>query len=99
MEEEYAPVHPAGRPAPRMLPLVDRAERCTSYTRDRWAAQERIPRATVEAEDDSGALDGVPSSRHGDHAGALTRRSTGRGRDHGSRAGAADAFGRLCHHP
>lgn len=29
---------------------MDRAENCTSYTRDWWAAQNWIPRATVEAE-------------------------------------------------
>ncbi|WP_399478937.1 hypothetical protein [Streptomyces sp. OUCMDZ-4982] len=40
----------AGHPGPRMLPLADRAENCTSYTRDWWAAQSWIPRATVEAE-------------------------------------------------
>ncbi|MEU9621280.1 LysR family transcriptional regulator [Streptomyces sp. NPDC048155] len=56
MEEEYALVHPAGHPAPRTLPLVDWAENCTSYTRDWWAAQEWIPRATVEAEDDGAVL-------------------------------------------
>ncbi|MFC9619033.1 hypothetical protein ACFTXM_03240 [Streptomyces sp. NPDC056930] len=33
-----------------MLPLVDRAEPCTSYTRDRWAAQEWIPRVMAEAD-------------------------------------------------
>ncbi|MFE7396207.1 hypothetical protein [Streptomyces sp. NPDC057557] len=42
-----------------MLPLVDRAERCTSHTRDRWAAQEWIPRATAEAE---AAADGAALS-------------------------------------
>ncbi|MFG2627131.1 LysR family transcriptional regulator [Streptomyces sp. NPDC048473] len=58
MEEEYALVHPAGHPAPRTLPLVDWAESCTSYTRDWWAAQDWIPRATVEAgaEDDGAVL-------------------------------------------
>ncbi|WP_442811036.1 LysR family transcriptional regulator [Streptomyces sp. NBC_01217] len=56
MEEEYALVHPAGHPAPRTLPLVDWAESCTSYTRDWWAAQEWIPRATIEAEDDGAVL-------------------------------------------
>ncbi|MEV5675309.1 MULTISPECIES: LysR family transcriptional regulator [unclassified Streptomyces] len=56
LEEEYALVHPAGHPAPRSLPLVDWRENCTSYTRDWWAAQEWIPRATVEAEDDGAVL-------------------------------------------
>ncbi|PCG85970.1 LysR family transcriptional regulator [Streptomyces sp. WZ.A104] len=56
LEEEYALVHPAGHAAPRSLPLVDWAENCTSYTRDWWAAQEWIPRATVEAEDDGAVL-------------------------------------------
>lgn len=55
-EEEYALVHPAGHPAPRTLPLLDWAENCTSYTRDWWAAQDWIPRATVEAEDDGAVL-------------------------------------------
>ncbi|MFH8372174.1 LysR family transcriptional regulator substrate-binding protein [Streptomyces cyaneofuscatus] len=56
LEEEYVLVHPAGHPAPRTLPLVDWAENCTSYTRDWWAAQALIPRATVEAEDDGAVL-------------------------------------------
>ncbi|MEE1789940.1 LysR family transcriptional regulator [Streptomyces sp. BE308] len=56
LEEEYALVHPAGHPAPRSLPLVDWRENCTSYTRDWWAAQEWIPQATVEAEDDGAVL-------------------------------------------
>ncbi|MER5275697.1 LysR family transcriptional regulator [Streptomyces sp. NPDC002809] len=55
-EEEYALVHPAGHPAPRTLPLLDWAESCTSYTRDWWAAQDWIPRATMEAEDDGAVL-------------------------------------------
>ncbi|WLQ38271.1 LysR family transcriptional regulator [Streptomyces castrisilvae] len=55
-EEEYALVYPAGHPAPRTLPLLDWAENCTSYTRDWWAAQDWIPRATVEAEDDGAVL-------------------------------------------
>ncbi|MFB8087589.1 LysR family transcriptional regulator [Streptomyces sp. NPDC055992] len=55
-EEEYALVHPAGHPAPRTLPLLDWAENCTSYTRQWWAAQDWIPRATVEAEDDGAVL-------------------------------------------
>lgn len=56
LEEEYALVHPAGHPAPRSLPLVDWLENCTSYTRDWWAAQEWIPQAAVEAEDDGAVL-------------------------------------------
>ncbi|MFE7457005.1 LysR family transcriptional regulator [Streptomyces sp. NPDC057554] len=56
LEEEYSLVHPAGYAAPRTLPLVDWAENCTSYTRDWWAAQAWIPRATVEAEDDGAVL-------------------------------------------
>ncbi|MFI6947728.1 LysR family transcriptional regulator [Streptomyces sp. NPDC050422] len=55
-EEEYALVHPAGHPAPRTLPLLDWAESCTSYTREWWAAQDWIPRATMEAEDDGAVL-------------------------------------------
>lgn len=55
-EEEYALVHPAGHPAPRTLPLLDWAENCTSYTRDWWAAQDWIPQATMEAEDDGAVL-------------------------------------------
>lgn len=56
LQEEYALVHPAGHPAPRSLPLVDWAESCTSYTRDWWAAQEWIPQATTEVEDDGAVL-------------------------------------------
>ncbi|MEV4879679.1 LysR family transcriptional regulator [Streptomyces cyaneofuscatus] len=56
LEEEYALVHPAGHLAPRTLPLVDWDENCTSYTRDWWAAQAWIPRATVQAEDDGAVL-------------------------------------------
>ncbi|MFD3960668.1 MULTISPECIES: LysR family transcriptional regulator [Streptomyces] len=56
LEEEYSLVHPAGHSAPRTLPLVDWAENCTSYTRDWWAAQSWIPRATVEADDDGAVL-------------------------------------------
>nr|WTB36309.1 LysR family transcriptional regulator [Streptomyces sp. NBC_00830] len=56
LEEEYALVHPVGHPTPRSLPLVDWAENCTSYTRDWWAAQEWIPAATVEVEDDGAVL-------------------------------------------
>ncbi|MER6419452.1 LysR family transcriptional regulator [Streptomyces sp. NPDC001137] len=55
-EEPYALVHAAGHTAPRSLPLVDWAENCGSYTRDWWAAQEWIPKATVEAEDDGAVL-------------------------------------------
>ncbi|MFB7514209.1 LysR family transcriptional regulator [Streptomyces sp. NPDC056144] len=55
-EEGYALVHPAGHPAPRSLPLVDWVENCSSYTRDWWAAQEWLPAATVEAEDDGAVL-------------------------------------------
>ncbi|MFI6881221.1 LysR family transcriptional regulator [Streptomyces sp. NPDC050400] len=56
VEEEYSLVHPAGHPAPRTLPLVDWTENCGSYTRDWWAAQDWIPRATVRAEDDGTVL-------------------------------------------
>ncbi|OII69658.1 LysR family transcriptional regulator [Streptomyces sp. CC77] len=56
LTEPYALVHPAGHPAPRSLPLVDWAENCDSYTRDWWAAQDWIPPATVEAEDDGAVL-------------------------------------------
>ncbi|WP_328896527.1 LysR family transcriptional regulator [Streptomyces sp. NBC_00236] len=55
-EEAYALVHPAGHPAPRTLPLLDWAESCTSYTREWWAAQDWIPPATMEAEDDGAVL-------------------------------------------
>ncbi|WP_052397691.1 LysR family transcriptional regulator [Streptomyces sp. NRRL F-5123] len=55
-EESYSLVHPAGHPAPRSLPLVDWAENCGSYTRAWWDAQDWIPRATVEAEDDGAVL-------------------------------------------
>ncbi|WP_328942373.1 LysR family transcriptional regulator [Streptomyces sp. NBC_00250] len=61
VEEGYALVHPAGHPAPRTLPLVDWAENCTSYTREWWAAQEWLPAATVEAEDDGAVLSMVSS--------------------------------------
>ncbi|WNI29042.1 LysR family transcriptional regulator [Streptomyces sp. ITFR-6] len=56
LEERYALAHPAGHPAPRTLALVDWAESCSSYTRDWWAAQDWLPRATVEAEDDGAVL-------------------------------------------
>ncbi|MFI9061037.1 LysR family transcriptional regulator [Streptomyces sp. NPDC053429] len=55
-EEAYALVHPAGHPDPRALPLLDWDENCGSYTRDWWAAQDWIPRATVKAEDDGMVL-------------------------------------------
>ncbi|MFF4302336.1 LysR family transcriptional regulator [Streptomyces sp. NPDC001601] len=63
-EEPYALVHAAGAAAPRSLSLVDWAENCGSYTRDWWAAQDWIPRATVEAEDD-GAVLSLVSGGHG----------------------------------
>ncbi|WP_331770157.1 LysR family transcriptional regulator (plasmid) [Embleya sp. NBC_00888] len=56
LEEPYALVHPAGHPDPRSLPLVDWTENCSSYTREWWATQDWIPRATVEAEDDGAVL-------------------------------------------
>ncbi|MFE1953630.1 LysR family transcriptional regulator [Streptomyces sp. NPDC059524] len=56
VEERYALVHPAAHPEPRTLPLVDWTENCGSYTRDWWAAQDWIPRATVRAEDDGTVL-------------------------------------------
>ncbi|GCB44385.1 LysR family transcriptional regulator [Streptomyces sp. NL15-2K] len=62
--EPYALVHTAGHAAPRSLPLVDWAENCSSYTRDWWAAQDWIPKATVEAEDD-GAVLSLVSGGHG----------------------------------
>ncbi|MEV6191920.1 LysR family transcriptional regulator [Streptomyces sp. NPDC051920] len=64
LEEPYSLVHPAGHTAPRSLPLVDWAENCGSYTRDWWAAQDWIPEATVEAEDD-GAVLSLVSAGHG----------------------------------
>ncbi|MEU4169318.1 LysR family transcriptional regulator [Streptomyces sp. NPDC026665] len=64
LEEPYALVHPVGHTAPRSLPLVDWAENCGSYTRDWWAAQDWIPEATVEAEDD-GAVLSLVSAGHG----------------------------------
>jgi DNA-binding transcriptional LysR family regulator len=63
-DEPYALVHPAGHPAPRSLPLIDWAENCGSYTRAWWAAQDWIPEATVEAEDD-GAVLSLVSQGHG----------------------------------
>ncbi|MGW2836091.1 LysR family transcriptional regulator [Streptomyces sp. NPDC001286] len=62
-EEPYALVHPAGHIAPRSLPLVDWAENCGWYTRDWWAAQDWIPEATVEAEDDGAVLSLVSAGR------------------------------------
>ncbi|MFD5112012.1 LysR family transcriptional regulator substrate-binding protein [Streptomyces sp. NPDC058391] len=61
LEEPYALVHPVGHPDPRSLPLVDWAENCSSYTREWWAGQDWIPRATVEAEDDGAVLSMVGS--------------------------------------
>ncbi|MFJ6837957.1 LysR family transcriptional regulator [Streptomyces sp. NPDC091209] len=63
-EEPYALVHAPGHAAPRSLPLVDWAENCGSYTRGWWAAQDWIPKATVEAEDD-GAVLSLVSGGHG----------------------------------
>jgi DNA-binding transcriptional LysR family regulator len=63
-EESYSLVHPAGHPAPRSLPLVDWVENCGSYTRAWWGAQDWIPRATIEAEDD-GAVLSLVSGGHG----------------------------------
>jgi DNA-binding transcriptional LysR family regulator len=64
LEEEDALVHPAGHGDPCSLPLVDWVENCGSYTRAWWAAQDWIPRATVEAEDD-GAVLSLVSGGHG----------------------------------
>ncbi|WP_328889213.1 LysR family transcriptional regulator [Streptomyces sp. NBC_00316] len=64
LEEPYALVHATGHAAPRSLPLVDWAENCGSYTRDWWAAQDWIPKATIEAEDD-GAVLSLVSGGHG----------------------------------
>ncbi|MFI1582763.1 LysR family transcriptional regulator [Embleya sp. NPDC020630] len=64
LEEPYALVHPAGHPEPRSLPLVDWTENCSSYTREWWAIQEWIPRATIEAEDD-GAVLAMVAGGHG----------------------------------
>ncbi|GAA1372729.1 LysR family transcriptional regulator [Streptomyces beijiangensis] len=61
LEEPYSLVHPVGHPDPRSLPLVDWAESCSSYTRDWWADQEWLPRATVQAEDDGAVLSLVSS--------------------------------------
>ncbi|MDX2701590.1 LysR family transcriptional regulator [Streptomyces sp. PA03-6a] len=64
LEEPYALVHARGHAAPRSLPLVDWAENCGSYTRAWWSAQDWIPQATVEAEDD-GAVLSLVSGGHG----------------------------------
>lgn len=64
VEEPYSLVHPAGHPDPRSLPLVDWAENCSSYTRQWWAGQDWIPRATVETEDD-GAVLSMVGAGHG----------------------------------
>ncbi|MGW0938763.1 LysR family transcriptional regulator [Streptomyces sp. NPDC002666] len=56
VEEPYSLVHPAGHPAPRSLPLVDWHENCGSYTRQWWAGQDWIPKATVLTEDDGAVL-------------------------------------------
>lgn len=56
MEEPYSLVHPAGHPAPHSLPLVDWHENCGSYTRQWWARQDWIPKATVLTEDDGAVL-------------------------------------------
>ncbi|MCG7205267.1 LysR family transcriptional regulator [Streptomyces arenae] len=63
-DEPYALVHAAGHTAPDTLPLVDWAENCGSRTRAWWAAQDWIPRATVEAEDD-GAVLSLVAAGHG----------------------------------
>ncbi|MET9060970.1 LysR family transcriptional regulator [Streptomyces antibioticus] len=64
LDEPYSLVHVPGHPAPRSLPLVDWVENCGSYTRDWWAAQDWIPKATIEAEDD-GAVLSLVSGGHG----------------------------------
>ncbi|MBO7940152.1 LysR family transcriptional regulator [Streptomyces sp. CAI-85] len=64
LDEPYSLVHAPGHPAPRSLPLVDWVENCGSYTRDWWAAQDWIPKATIEAEDD-GAVLSLVSGGHG----------------------------------
>ncbi len=64
LDEPYSLVHTPGHPAPRSLPLVDWADNCGSYTRDWWAAQDWIPKATIEAEDD-GAVLSLVSGGHG----------------------------------
>ncbi|MEU2952310.1 LysR family transcriptional regulator [Streptomyces xanthochromogenes] len=64
LTEPYALVHAKGQGTPRSLPLVDWAENCGSYTRRWWAAQDWIPKATIEAEDD-GAVLSLVSGGHG----------------------------------
>jgi DNA-binding transcriptional LysR family regulator len=64
LDEPYALVHPAGHSDPRSLPLIDWTENCGSYTRDWWAAQDWIPKATVEADDD-GAVLSLVGAGHG----------------------------------
>lgn len=56
-EEEYALAHSAGRPDPRALPLIDWAENCSSYTRAWWAEQDWLPAATLDAGEDSVAVE------------------------------------------
>ncbi|MFF5760485.1 LysR family transcriptional regulator [Streptomyces longwoodensis] len=63
-EEPYALAHPVGHASPRSLALVDWAESCGSRTRTWWAAQDWIPAATVEAEDD-GAVLSLVGAGHG----------------------------------
>ncbi|GHD43134.1 LysR family transcriptional regulator [Streptomyces galbus] len=63
-EEPYALAHPLGHASPRSLPLVDWAENCGAHTRAWWAAQDWIPEATVEAEDD-GAVLSLVGAGHG----------------------------------
>lgn len=55
-DEPYFLVHPAGVADPRGLPLVDWQENCSSYTRRWWSEQDWIPKATVDAGDDSVVL-------------------------------------------
>ncbi|RFU37765.1 hypothetical protein DZF91_31170 [Actinomadura logoneensis] len=64
LDEPYALAPARGHPSPRSLPLVDWAEDCGSYTRDWRAAQDRIPKAALEAEDDAAAFSPV-SGGHG----------------------------------
>ncbi|MCX4792879.1 MULTISPECIES: LysR family transcriptional regulator [unclassified Streptomyces] len=56
IEEPYSLVHPVSHPVPRSLPLVDWHENCGSYTRQWWAGQDWIPKATVLTEDDGAVL-------------------------------------------
>ncbi|ATL30705.1 LysR family transcriptional regulator [Streptomyces formicae] len=64
VEEPYSLVHPAGHPDPRSLPLIDWHENCGSYTRQWWAGQDWIPKATVLTEDD-GAVLAMVGAGHG----------------------------------